>query len=100
MLVSHQQSRIDSLAESLTNTAIGFIISLLTWMAVSRAYGIPMSFATNLSITAIFTVVSIVRQYVLRRAFDGRSPWSALKTWWQRHSDSWTKIRVVYQFEF
>lgn len=72
------QSRIDSLMESLTNTAIGFFVSLVTWMAVAWAYGIPMTFATNLSITAIFTVVSIIRQYVLRRLFNGRSAWKAL----------------------
>jgi hypothetical protein len=65
--------------ESFTNTAIGFVLSLLTWMVVSWAYGIPMSFSTNLQITGWFTIVSIVRQYVLRRLFDGRSPWAAFK---------------------
>lgn len=75
----HTQSRIDSLAESLTNTAIGFAISLVTWIVVARMYGIPMSAGTSLSITAIFTIVSIARQYVLRRLFDGRSPWQAIK---------------------
>lgn len=29
--------------------------------------------------TGIFTVVSVLRQYVLRRVFDGRSPWQAIK---------------------
>jgi hypothetical protein len=82
----HNQSRIDSFAEAVTNTAIGFVVSLITWIFVARAYGIPMTFLTNLSITAIFTVVSIVRQYVLRRIFDGRSPWQWIKGCFARFS--------------
>lgn len=79
MTRQHTQSRIDSFMESITNTAIGFGISMLTWSIVAWAYGIPMTVSTNLQITGIFTVVSIARQYVLRRIFDGRSPWAALK---------------------
>jgi len=80
------QSRIDSFAEALTNTAIGFLVSLVTWIVVARMYGIPMSASTSLSITAIFTVVSIARQYVLRRIFDGRSPRQAIKACMSRVS--------------
>lgn len=79
MRPAHTQLRLDSLMESVTNTAIGFVVSLITWAILARAYGIPMPWSTNLQITAIFTVVSILRQYVLRRVFDGRSPWAALK---------------------
>jgi len=77
--MSDHQAKIDSLMESLTNTAIGFGLSFVVWALVAAAYGIPMNWSTNLQITAIFTVVSIARQYVLRRLFNGRSPWSALK---------------------
>ena len=73
------QSRIVSFAEAITNTAIGFGVSLVTWIFVAKAYGIPMTWMTNISITMIFTVVSIIRQYVLRRIFNGRSPWQWLK---------------------
>lgn len=66
------QSRKHSLFESLVNTAIGFLVSMLTWVIVARLYGIPMTLADNLGITAIFTVVSIARQYVLRRIFNRR----------------------------
>lgn len=72
------QSRIDSLMESLTNTAIGFFVSLGTWIGVAWGYGIPMTWSISLSITGIFTVVSIIRQYVLRRLFNGRSAWKAI----------------------
>ena len=66
------QTRTMSLVESLTNTAVGFGVSLLTWVVVVRLYGLPMSWFDNLTITAIFTVVSIARQYVLRRWFNRR----------------------------
>lgn len=72
------QSRVDSFMEAVTNTAIGFCVSLVTWIVVAWAYGIPMTWVTNLSITGIFTVVSIARQYVLRRAFNGRSVWATI----------------------
>lgn len=71
----HSQSRIDSFMETLTNTAIGFVLSMVTWHFVAIAFRIPMPLSQNLAITGIFTIVSIVRQYVLRRTFDGRSPW-------------------------
>jgi hypothetical protein len=74
-----KQARVDSLMEAVTNTTIGFVVSMVTWHFVAVAFGIPMPIATNLEITGIFTVVSIGRQYVLRRLFDGRSPWQALK---------------------
>lgn len=72
------QTRIDSFMEALTNTAIGFLVSLATWISVAWAYAIPMTWVTNLSITAIFTVVSIARQYILRRLFNGRSVWATI----------------------
>lgn len=74
-----RQLKIDSLMESVVNTTIGFVLSMVTWHFVALAFGIPMGLSTNLQITGIFTIVSIARQYVLRRAFDGRSPWTAIK---------------------
>lgn len=73
------QSRIDSAMEAVTNTGIGFAVSLLTWIVVAWAYGITMPWTTNIQITAWFTVVSVARQYVLRRLFDGKSAWRAIK---------------------
>lgn len=66
--------------EAVCNTAVGFVVSLLTWAVVAWAFGIPMTWAKNLAITAIFTLVSIARSYALRRLFNGRSIWTSLKT--------------------
>jgi hypothetical protein len=63
------QSRISSLAETCLNIAIGFVVSLVITALVLPAYGHPVSFGQNLQITGIFTVASIARGYLVRRAF-------------------------------
>lgn len=65
-----RQSKLGSFTEACLNTATGFVISLVVWHFVARAYGIPMPIGENLQITAIFTIVSIVRSYLWRRAFN------------------------------
>lgn len=75
-----KQSRIDSLMESVVNIIIGTVIytivnhTLLAWIL-----GIPISVGTSLWISAMFTVVLIVRSYVIRRLFNGRSVWAAIR---------------------
>lgn len=73
------QTRTDSFMEAFTNTLIGWFISLLTWQLVSWYMSIPVSFSQDLQITFLFTIVSVIRSYALRRAFNGKSVWSAIK---------------------
>lgn len=65
-----EQSRRMSFVESVANVAIGYGIALLTQLAVFPAFGLHVSLAQNAAIGAIFTVVSIVRSYCLRRVFE------------------------------
>lgn len=67
------QSRFDSWLEAITNTAVGFIISLIVLWLVAWAFHLRTSPAENILITLIFTIASILRQYILRRLFNGRS---------------------------
>jgi len=64
------QSRTMSAAESVANVAIGYGIALLTQVVVFGALQIPVSLGQNLWIGAVFTVVSLVRSYVMRRIFN------------------------------
>lgn len=64
------QSRLGSFTEACLNTASGFIVSLIVWHYVAKAFKIPMPLDENLIITGIFTVVSIVRSFVWRRVFN------------------------------
>lgn len=64
------QSRAMSLVEALANVAVGFTIAVLTQRAVFPWFGISTSILTNVAIGAVFTAVSIVRSYAMRRLFE------------------------------
>ena len=64
------QSRKISLVESVTNTAVGFMVSLGIQLAIYPAMGIPVTLSQNIFITFIFTIASILRGYIIRRFFN------------------------------
>jgi hypothetical protein len=64
------QSKRGSLAESLVNIAVGYGVAFLTQMLIFPWFGIHATTVQNLKIGAIFTVVSLIRSYLLRRAFN------------------------------
>lgn len=64
------QSRAMSAVESVANVAVGFGVALATQAAVFPLFGIRASVADNVAIALIFTAVSIVRSYALRRLFN------------------------------
>ena len=64
------QSRLSSIAETMIGIAIGFLVSLVITAWVLPAYGHPVSLSDNFQITAIFTVASIIRGYLVRRVFN------------------------------
>lgn len=66
-----KQTKLESFIEAALNTAIGFVISYLTWIViVVPLYHMELSHTDNLMITLIFTVVSVIRGYVVRRYFN------------------------------
>lgn len=67
------QTRAHSLLESLTNVAIGYVIALLSQLAIFPLFGIHVPFSDNLQIGLWFTAISIARSYVLRRWFARRT---------------------------
>lgn len=65
------QSRTRSLVEQLLNIGSGFLVSLCVWeFIVKPVWEIDTSFSENLTITCLFTVVSIARSYAWRRLFN------------------------------
>lgn len=65
------QSKRHSLLESLGGTAIGFVISVLVWQyIVNPLWDLHTGIIANLQITILFTVVSVVRSYYVRRLFN------------------------------
>jgi hypothetical protein len=67
------QSKYHSFIESLTNTAIGYVVAILSQLAIFPIFGIYIEFSENLTIAAWFTVISIIRSYILRRAFTKKT---------------------------
>lgn len=68
----HDQSKLESFVETCINTAIGFVVALLSQLLVFPMVGIDVPFSTNLEVGAWFTVISVARGYVIRRWFNDR----------------------------
>ena len=64
------QCKKHSIFEALTSTAIGYAIAVLTQIVVFPLFDMQVSINDNLSIGAIFTIVSVIRSYVIRRIFN------------------------------
>jgi len=63
------QSRLFSFIEQLFNIGSGFIIAVFLWAYVVTPYiGIEYDVVQSLNVTLLFTVVSVVRGYLWRRA--------------------------------
>ena len=72
-----KQSRWMSLAEAVTNVLVGYGVAVATQMLVFPLFGFEASLQENLAIGLVFTAVSLVRSYLLRRVFEAlrvRSP--------------------------
>ena len=65
-----QQTRTMSFVESVANVVIGFIVAVLAQLAVLPWFDVRLSLGENLLVGSIFTAVSIVRSYTLRRLFE------------------------------
>ena len=64
------QSKIESLLESIVNIIIGFSVAIASQIVIFPMFDIHIPFATNLWICAWFTIISLVRSYVIRRWFN------------------------------
>jgi hypothetical protein len=65
------QSRLLSACESCANVAVGYLVALASQLAIFPMFGIHVPLSSNLAIGGWFTVISLVRSYVLRRWFNG-----------------------------
>jgi hypothetical protein len=70
MVIKARQTRAMSAVEAVTNVAVGFGAALLTQILVFPLFGISILWHENFAIAAIFTAISLVRSYAVRRAFE------------------------------
>ena len=64
------QSKTYSFYESIANTAIGFAVNYVANLAILPLFGLHLSHSSQLLMTSIFTVISVLRGYVVRRLFN------------------------------
>lgn len=70
------QSKLQSITETITNTAIGFMVSLASTFAIFPLVGIEAPAKVNLYVTLYFTAISLIRGYVIRRWFNKKKPYN------------------------
>lgn len=67
------QTKKHSIIESITQTLIGLLTSIIVQVVLYPLLDIPVTFKQNLIITAVFFVVSIIRGYIIRRYFNTKN---------------------------
>lgn len=66
------QTRLGSLIEAFINVIIGFGINFTANMFIFPLFGFHITPGANLALGLIYTVISVVRSYAVRRWFNAR----------------------------
>lgn len=73
-----KQTKLGSLYESIMNIIIGAGVALISQLLIFPIFDINVTLSTNLGIMAWFTLISVIRSYVIRRWFNDRLHRAAL----------------------
>ena len=65
-----KQSRFMSLVEAIANVVVGYGIAVATQLVVFPWFGLPAHLDDALALGAVFTLVSLIRAFALRRLFE------------------------------
>lgn len=65
------QTRLGSFAEAWANIGVGFGINYVANLAILPAFGYDVTAGDAFLIGVVFTAISLIRSYVLRRWFNG-----------------------------
>lgn len=66
------QTRLGSLIEAVINTCIGFAINYTANLLIFPLFGFHITPGANFVLGMIYTVISVVRSYCVRRWFNAR----------------------------
>ena len=64
------QSRMQSAVETVASTAIGFVVALIATHTVLPLFGYDVTPSHSVGITVIFTAISLIRGWCVRRLFN------------------------------
>lgn len=65
-----KQFRRMSFVEAISNVVVGYGVAVASQILVFPFFGIMIPVSDNLAIGGIFSLISIIRSYVLRRVFE------------------------------
>lgn len=74
-----RQSKLVSVIETFMTVGLGMLVSLIAWPFIGALYAIPYSYSSHFGITALFTVLALVRVYIVRRFFEHHMSGIAIK---------------------
>jgi hypothetical protein len=69
-----KQSRLMSMVEAITNVIVGYGLAVVTQIIVFPWFGLQTTLGENLAMGGIFTIVSLIRSFLLRRLFEAFRP--------------------------
>ena len=64
------QSKLESLIESAINTGLGFLVAMVTQILIYPLFDIDVTMGDQSLLALIFTAMSLVRGYIVRRYFN------------------------------
>jgi len=64
------QTKLQSLLETIFSTLVGMVVALITQVLVFPLFGFTPKISENIAIALIFTVVSVLRGFLVRRLFN------------------------------
>ena len=64
------QSCAMSLVEAATNVIVGYVLAIFAQLVVFPLFGLEAALGEHLAIGAAFVIVSLARNYLLRRLFE------------------------------
>lgn len=82
------QTKTSSAIEAITNVVIGFSINYFANLLIFPLFDLHISLGANFLMGMIYTVISVVRSYVLRRWFNSHLTDAAatLAAWWEKRT--------------
>lgn len=66
------QSKLESLMEAVVSTLVGLAIAFAAQALIAWVYDMPLSVRDNFLLVFWMTVISVLRQYVIRRIWNKR----------------------------
>lgn len=76
-----KQTRLMSLVESVANVIVGYGVAVVTQLVVFPWFGLPARLDDAMAIGAIFTIISILRSFLLRRGFEAVRVGGQFRDW-------------------